>query len=432
MPAQETCANCQRLIGALEEAFVWKDNIVCRECYKKLSPAEKSIPLDTLALLRNMNLVLAAIAAFVIVVGVFLPVVKVPIIGSMNYFQNGQGDGVFVIILALIAVLLILNGKRLLNLAPAVLITIILSYFLYNIRHSVAEMKQVADDNIFGGLAAAMADTVQIQFGWFLMLFGNVMLYVAICIKPKTLFKGQVPWWNRISIAALIVVGILVFINQGKSANKTFSRDNSVVSEQLRQSDGGYTAQVEEVTKQEASLQKKHQEVAIDAERAVQTETQTSFFGIRLGESIRDVDKRFRLTKSHYEFTDKDTPATLWNIESSNPAIKEIIVAVYQNRVYQIQVYFSEVSESNYSALKNEILRKYGQEMDLGLDGIVMGGERSAFKPRIDDTEVMIVLEYSSEVMDNELFVKYIHEPLNEKVRSDKLNRKASKFSDEL
>ena len=41
MPAAERCANCQRLIGALEEAFVWKDNIVCSECYKKLSAVDK-------------------------------------------------------------------------------------------------------------------------------------------------------------------------------------------------------------------------------------------------------------------------------------------------------------------------------------------------------------------------------------------------------
>ena len=97
-----------------------------------------------------------------------------------------------------------------------------------------------------------------------------------------------------------------------------------------------------------------------------------------------------------------------------------------------MQVYFSEISSSNYAALKDEISRRYGQEVDLGLDGIVMGGERSAFQPRIDGIEVMIVLEYSGEVMDNVLFIKYNHRPLNERVQSDTLHRKASKISDEL
>ena len=44
MPSEETCANCHRLIGALEEAFVWKDNIVCRECYDRLSIPAQPIP----------------------------------------------------------------------------------------------------------------------------------------------------------------------------------------------------------------------------------------------------------------------------------------------------------------------------------------------------------------------------------------------------
>ncbi|NIA07653.1 MAG: hypothetical protein GWP14_08490 [Actinobacteria bacterium] len=44
MPPEETCANCQRFIGVLEEAFVWKDNIVCRECYYRLSALEQNTP----------------------------------------------------------------------------------------------------------------------------------------------------------------------------------------------------------------------------------------------------------------------------------------------------------------------------------------------------------------------------------------------------
>lgn len=42
--SEETCGNCHRLIGALEEGFVWKDNIVCRECYERLSDAERPAP----------------------------------------------------------------------------------------------------------------------------------------------------------------------------------------------------------------------------------------------------------------------------------------------------------------------------------------------------------------------------------------------------
>ena len=42
MPSEETCANCDRSIGKLEEGFAWKDNVVCNECHQKLSGPKKS------------------------------------------------------------------------------------------------------------------------------------------------------------------------------------------------------------------------------------------------------------------------------------------------------------------------------------------------------------------------------------------------------
>ena len=44
MPKTETCLNCHRLIGILETAFIWKGNIVCHECYERLSPPEEAGP----------------------------------------------------------------------------------------------------------------------------------------------------------------------------------------------------------------------------------------------------------------------------------------------------------------------------------------------------------------------------------------------------
>ena len=42
-------------------------------------------------------------------IGVFLPLLSMPIVGSINYFQNGRGDGVIVLVLAAI---LLCSSKR--------------------------------------------------------------------------------------------------------------------------------------------------------------------------------------------------------------------------------------------------------------------------------------------------------------------------------
>ena len=33
-------------------------------------------------------------------IGVFMPIVRLPIVGEMNYFANGRGDGVLILVLA--------------------------------------------------------------------------------------------------------------------------------------------------------------------------------------------------------------------------------------------------------------------------------------------------------------------------------------------
>ena len=36
--AIETCFNCEKKIGKLEQAFIYDGHIVCEQCYKKLQP----------------------------------------------------------------------------------------------------------------------------------------------------------------------------------------------------------------------------------------------------------------------------------------------------------------------------------------------------------------------------------------------------------
>jgi hypothetical protein len=41
-------------------------------------------------------------------IGVFTPIVSLPVVGNMNYFQNGRGDGVIVLVLAVVSLILVL------------------------------------------------------------------------------------------------------------------------------------------------------------------------------------------------------------------------------------------------------------------------------------------------------------------------------------
>jgi hypothetical protein len=58
---------------------------------------------------RKQQLGLAG--SIVLFIGVFTPIVTLPIVGSINYFHNGQGDGVLMLFLALISLGLTLRER---------------------------------------------------------------------------------------------------------------------------------------------------------------------------------------------------------------------------------------------------------------------------------------------------------------------------------
>jgi hypothetical protein len=59
----------------------------------------------------NTKQLLGLIGSIVLFIGVFTPIVSVPIMGNMNYFQNGKGDGTIVLVLAVISLILVLAKK---------------------------------------------------------------------------------------------------------------------------------------------------------------------------------------------------------------------------------------------------------------------------------------------------------------------------------
>jgi len=50
--------------------------------------------------------VFGLIGSILLFIGVFTPIISIPIVGNMDYFQNGKGDGTIVLVLAVISLLL--------------------------------------------------------------------------------------------------------------------------------------------------------------------------------------------------------------------------------------------------------------------------------------------------------------------------------------
>lgn len=148
-----------------------------RKHYERLQYASHVKPTTDPTLKMGLGICGAA----VLLLGVFAPIVRVPIVGSINYFQNGHGDGVIVLILAVITFVLALT-----RLFPGLIVTGALTFacigFTFiNFQVKLAEAKEGLQGNPFGG----MADAIQIDWGFAVLIIGAGLVVAAGVMPAK-------------------------------------------------------------------------------------------------------------------------------------------------------------------------------------------------------------------------------------------------------
>jgi hypothetical protein len=170
---------------------IQSEAIVCKHCKSDLAgTAEKSqgeLSVDSkVPLLRKIT---GFLGAFFLFAGVFCPIINVPIMGSMNYFQNGRTEGVFVIVAAAIATILCFIDEYRWLLLPGIGSAVIISityYDYYSRMHAAREkLKSALLDNLFKGLADAAFQTFQFEWGWAILIAGVVLVTAAGIMKDK-------------------------------------------------------------------------------------------------------------------------------------------------------------------------------------------------------------------------------------------------------
>jgi len=82
--AIETCENCKRIIGALEQAYTWQSHILCKECYARLSnstvaqppPVDVRVPIilptPQRSLVKSTLIVMATVIVAIVVISIVL------------------------------------------------------------------------------------------------------------------------------------------------------------------------------------------------------------------------------------------------------------------------------------------------------------------------------------------------------------------------
>ena len=123
-------------------------------------------------------------------IGVFTPIISLPFVGGVNYFRNGTGDGVIVLFLACISFLLSLTNRfRGLWFTGGASLAVMLFTFV-NFQTKLAETKSQMETqlagNPFRGLADVAMQSVQLQWGWAVLVVGAGLVITSAALQPKT------------------------------------------------------------------------------------------------------------------------------------------------------------------------------------------------------------------------------------------------------
>ena len=131
--------------------------------------------------------ILGLVGSLILFIGVFTPIISLPIVGGMNYFQNGKGDGVLILALAVFSVFLTLTKRyRFLLFTGGGSLAILAFTFIsfqYRMSQIQSQMKEGLANNPFAGLGETMLNSVQIQWGWAILIVGAVLLIAAGLLK---------------------------------------------------------------------------------------------------------------------------------------------------------------------------------------------------------------------------------------------------------
>ena len=136
-----------------------------------------------LKLSKDPKQLLGLLGSSLLFIGVFTPIISYPMIGSLNTFQHTQWEGPIILILAVISLFLSLTGRY-----NRLWVTGFLSLGIVALTFITVQMRLVAlqekmamrlAGNPLRGLADKAVQSVQIRWGWALLIAGALLLIAS-------------------------------------------------------------------------------------------------------------------------------------------------------------------------------------------------------------------------------------------------------------
>lgn len=162
------------------------DDVFCTKCGLKIASS-------TIAPFDLAGTKAALLGCVLAGVGVFLPMVQAPIVGEVNYFFNGHGDGVFILIAAVVSALASLSGISFVAPLGGIVTLGFLGFYYTHVQSLLAGAQANMQQNagIFSGLGDMLLQSVQFEYGFYVMIIGGALMIVSVLIPRPSAAVSQ-------------------------------------------------------------------------------------------------------------------------------------------------------------------------------------------------------------------------------------------------
>ena len=143
--------------------------------------------------MTNKAIVFAGAGA--LAVGLFTPIVTVPFLGTINLFNNGTNLVALVLLaLAALAAGLAVKDRETDVIWPGAAAALILAYHFLKLQYSLSQMRsemaKSLEGNPFAGIAQTAMSSVQLQWGWIVLVLGaGLLIYAGIMARKSAGMK---------------------------------------------------------------------------------------------------------------------------------------------------------------------------------------------------------------------------------------------------
>jgi hypothetical protein len=128
----------------------------------------------------------AIVALALLLLALFMPVSRAPIVGPISPFNMSDGAGYYgVALVAFGGLMLYLNRLRLLAI-PGVVVLISTLWYVYRFEDAKVKAGEGLQGNPFAGLAQGLMSSVKLEFGIFLLLLAGVALLLVAFMREAS------------------------------------------------------------------------------------------------------------------------------------------------------------------------------------------------------------------------------------------------------